>query len=175
MTLHSLEEFKSITQRFHSSYHLINIGLADLSKTILNSHNDLDNDDFIIKNDDGDIVSSVPYSHVLKGLSNEGPISQIVAHGILNWIYAAWNDKYRKLIALELGVDNKSVMCDVMGDIRLIRNAISHDFGSIEFDIKKLKELNWFSNGRIVLKIDDMNKIQMKINSMDIYLITPNK
>lgn len=140
MALRALEEFKGIAQRFHSTYYLVNEGLSDLSKNILISHNKTERDDFIIKDEDGEVVLSVPYSHTMKGLVNDGSISQLVAQGILNWVYTAWNDCYREKIAIELGVGINSVMSDVMGDIRILRNAISHEFGHIsEADKKNLK------------------------------------
>ncbi|RCS73202.1 hypothetical protein [Vibrio casei] len=171
MDLKSLAEFKDVTQRFHSSYHLANIALSDLSENLLSKDNKSAYDDFIIRDkNSNEVISKVSYFHTLKGLKHDGPISQVIAHGFLNWIYAAWNDKYRELISKELGVNCNEVMCNVMGDIRILRNSISHDFGFIEADLIKLTELTWFPKGRIILMSEDMDKIQIKINQMVVYI-----
>ncbi len=168
---YALEKFKDTAKRFHSSYHLANIGLSKLAE--------IDYSDEKISGgktqtlfdvESGQVISEFPLVQLRAGMKLDGPISQIVAHGILCWIFVAWNDNARKEIALELGVSTNQVQCDVMGDIRIIRNAIAHDFATLGKDVEKLKELTWFKfrPGRLVLTSSDMGKIQLAINKMTI-------
>jgi len=169
--LKSLEEFKDVSQRYHSAYHMANLGLVCLSEQIRSTDGFNSADSFVIRDDKSDsVISELPYFHLMQGMKKDGPISQVIAHGIINWIYTAWNERYRKLIAEELGVNINDVVNDIMGDIRIIRNAISHDDDLAEKEISKLKELSWFSPGPIILKSDDMDRIQIKINSMSVYI-----
>ena len=61
-------------------------------------------------------------------------------------------------------------MCDVMGDIRLIRHFILHNKGVADNRIQRLKLLTWMVKGPIVFSGNDMEKIQKAINDMSIYL-----
>jgi hypothetical protein len=169
--LKSLDEFKDIAQRYHSAYHMAHLGLVCLAEKISSEDGYNPANSFVIRDTKSDsVISALPYFHLMKGMRKDGPISQVIAHGIINWIYAAWDERFRKRIAEELGVNCNEVMCDVMGDIRIIRNAISHDLGFATEKISELKELSWFSPGQIILRSDDMNKIQVKINSMSVYV-----
>ena len=83
-------------------------------------------------------------------------------------MYAAWNDKARKEIAAELAVNENDVLCDVMGDLRILRNAIAHDFATADAKVSKLTALTWIQPGRLVLTSADMDKIQSAVNAMQI-------
>ena len=165
----ALERFKDAAQRFHSAYHLANLGLCKLAETDfsveamvgLTIHK-------LVDTENGETISELPLSHIRAGMKRDGPISQVIAHGILSWIYVAWNDKARKEIAEELGVSANQIVCDVMGDIRLLRNAIAHDFATAGDKVANLKKLSWFKPGRLVLTSADMDKIQLAINKMTI-------
>lgn len=169
LTPQALERFKDTTRRFHSSYHLANLGLCKLAETDFSAeamvgltvHK-------LVDAEHGNVISELPLAHLREGMKRDGPISQVIAHGILSWMYAAWNDKARKEIAVELGVGENQVLCDVMGDLRLLRNAIAHDFGTAGDKVANLRELSWFKPGRLVLTSADMDKIQLAINKMTI-------
>jgi hypothetical protein len=168
-TSQALDRFKDAARRFHSSYHLANLGLSKLAGTDFSAeatagltlHK-------LVDAEHGNVISELPLSHLRAGMKRDGPISQVIAHGILSWIYAAWNDKARKEIAVELGVDENQVLCDVMGDLRLLRNAIAHDFATAGDKVANLRELSWFKPGRLVITSADMDKIQLAINGMTI-------
>lgn len=167
LTSHALEKFKDTTRRFHSAYHLANLGLCKLAETDfsaeamfgLTSHK-------LVDAEHGIVISELPITHLQAGMKRDGPISQVIAHGILSWMYTAWNDKARKEIALELGVHENQVLCDVMGDLRILRNAIAHDFATAGDKVANLQELSWFKPGPLVLSSADMDKIQLAINKM---------
>jgi len=150
---------------------MANLGLECLADQIRSEINFKSSDSFrIIDEERKLLLSEIPYSHLLQGMKKDGPISQIIAHGMINWIYSAWNDRFRKRIADELGENISNIKCDVMGDIRIIRNIIAHDFGIAENNFEKLKIINWLPIGPIILRSEDMNRIQAEINSMNVYV-----
>lgn len=114
-------------------------------------------------------VSEMKNSMAVDGMRKNGPFSQIIAHGILNWIYSMWNEEFRSKIGVELGWETNDVMCDVMGDIRLLRNFIVHDGGIATSKVTQLKVLTWIKEGPLVLLADDMTNIQEAVNTMSVY------
>lgn len=165
----ALARFKDASRRFHSAYHLATLGLRKLVETDysaesmagLSTHK-------LISAERGETISEFPVWHLRAGMQPNGAISQVIAHGILSWIYAAWNEKARKEIAAELGVEPNDVLCDVMGDLRVLRNAIAHDFATAGDKVVRLQTLNWFKAGRLVLTASDMDRIQLAINAMTV-------
>lgn len=169
--LQSLNEFKKFTHRIHNSYALVNSGLELLGEKIENSS---DFDAFgnyeIIDEKSTQVISSLPNFHIINGLKKDGPISQLVAHGLISWIFYAWEDRFREIIAKEMDVETNDVMCDLIGDIRNLRHKIAHNLGSLGKEVKKFKVITWLKEGHITLKTSDMNKIQIEINRMEVYV-----
>lgn len=169
----SLARFKDAARRFHSAYHLATLGLCKLAETDFSAEAIAGRTTHkLVADEQGDIISEFPLWYLREGMKPNGPISQVIAHGILSWIYAAWNDKARKEIATELGVESNDVLCDVMGDLRILRNAIAHDFATAGDKVARLQTLHWFKPGRLVLTSSDMNKIQLAINGMTVRIRT---
>jgi len=164
--LKALEEFKDVTQRMHSSYCLANSGLVLLAEKMKSEEGYSDTKTHDLFDEESNVLSQIPYFHLMRGMQFDGPISQIIAHGILGSIYMAWSVRFRKKIAAELHVEEDSVKSDIMGDIRKIRNIINHRFTVPAAELAMLKEIDWLEPGLIVLSLGDMNRIQAKINTM---------
>ena len=60
-------------------------------------------------------------------------------------------------------------MCDVMGDIRLIRNCIVHNNAVADNRVQKLTTFTWIKEGPLVFVNNDMTKIQEAVNTMSVY------
>lgn len=119
----------------------------------------------------GIAISELKTSQVLSGMKRHGPFSQLIAHGLLVWIYTLWDAKYRREIARELDVETQAICCDVMGDLRYIRNWIVHSNCFANDDYKKLKILKWpDKRGEFVITGSRMDEFQLAINTMDVYL-----
>lgn len=58
-----------------------------------------------------------------------------------------------------------------MGDLRKIRHYVAHDLGKPEFDPSKLKCIDWLEPGLLILKSSDMDRIQLKINAMQVRVV----
>jgi len=155
----------------HSSYFLSNLGLELLAEKMRQAEGYKDSETYKIYDDDNSIISALPNFHLIKGMKVDGPISQVIAHGILSWIYFAWENRFRKNIANELSVQKDDVMSDLMGDIKLLRDKIAHNFAFLDKDLKKLKVINWLKPGHIILRTKDMNKIQSLINKMEVHVL----
>ncbi len=64
------------------------------------------------------------------------------SHAILIFLYTYWENEIRPRLAASRNVKEREIRSDIMGDLRLLRNAILHARGSISSkDHKSLKKL----------------------------------
>ncbi len=73
-------------------------------------------------------------------------------------IFQHWDERYRKLIATELGLNQMNdLKIDFFGDIRFLRQAIIHNKGIATSDMEKCKILKWFKhNERINISYENI-------------------
>ena len=73
-------------------------------------------------------IASMKIGDFLKGLEEGGEFENQHAKAFIVLIYHLWDEKYRPAIGKLLSVDPKEqVLCDLMGDVRLVRNLIIHN------------------------------------------------
>ncbi len=168
-----LIKFKKVTHGVYTAYSMSNFGMQKVADE-LNGMEEM-NPDGLFQIGSKDLkrkaISEIKTKHALNGLKENGPFSQLIAFGMITWIFAMWEEEYRKKIANELNVQKADILCDVMGDLRFFRNWIVHNNGFANKDVKKLVTLNWLKNGDpIVITSDEMGTIQEAINTMQVYL-----
>jgi len=83
-------------------------------------------------------------------------------------IYSDWDEKFRAAIGLEYGVGAKAVSCDLMGDVRHVRNWIIHKKSVVPPCAKPLKILPWELAPRdaLVLTKDRFEQLMIELNRM---------
>ena len=87
-------------------------------------------------------IASITQGELLEGLKKGGDFDNQHAKAVIVFIYHLWDESYRVRIADSLGVKPCKVTCDLMGDLREIRNAIIHNSSIIEEKtLQKLKFL----------------------------------
>ena len=170
----SLLEFRRMTHSFYTAYFMSDYGMANMVSDFEEMEGYDPEGNFQLgtgSNSDGSktALAEMKNKRVMEAMSSSGPFSQIIAHGIISYIFTLWDVTYRKEIAVEIGVEENDVMCDVIGDLRVIRNFIAHRIAKADKSVEKLKEINWFKEGPLVITGEDMSKIQQKINTMAIY------
>lgn len=73
-------------------------------------------------------IASMKIEDFLKGLEDGGEFENQHAKAFLVLIYHLWDEKYRPAIGNLLSVDpTEQVLCDLMGDVRLVRHLIIHN------------------------------------------------
>ena len=87
-------------------------------------------------------IANITIGELLEGLKMGGDFDNQHAKAVIVFIYHLWDESYRVRIADSLGVKPCKVTCDLMGDLREIRNAIIHNSSIIEEKtLQKLKFL----------------------------------
>lgn len=88
----------------------------------------------------------------LKERLQKGALNEILlGYFCLSMIYDFWED-VRGLLAGELKIEKNSIVADVFGDIRNLRNDIMHHKGvATRQNVGKNKMFTWFKEGEIIL------------------------
>lgn len=121
-------------------------------------------------------VARLPIGRLLNNLEKDGEFVSRLAKMTLVYIYHQWDENFREKIANSLSIAKCRVECALMGDIRLIRNAIVHNDSVVEQNlIKRLKILAgiWIiragtldiSSDMIEALVEQINGIRIRINS----------
>lgn len=169
----ALIEFKKLTHAYHIAHTMANYGMDNTGKEI--SEMDGMNPEGVFQVGSKDIernaVAEIPTKYALSGMVKNGPFSQLIAHGIIVLIYELWNEDYRSRIAKEISCKTNEVMCDVMGDLRHIRNWITHNGSIADSKVRNLTKMKWPSKvGPFSAKSEEMNDIQLAVNSMQVHI-----
>lgn len=112
-------------------------------------------------NDDPNNIELETIASMLQGdlavaLQQNGEFDNLNRQSYLVFIYHLWDEHYRNEIAKVLGLGSKNkVYCDLLGDIRQIRNCIIHD-QAVLFPTR-LKELT------VLLRIWDLQPGELSI------------
>ena len=121
--------------------------------------------------DDGIWHASMNIGRLLESSVRGGNFSDMIAKAFLIAIYSHWDEHYRELVANEVGVSKGSVLCDLMGDVRHIRNCIVHAKSIVRSEHNKIIILKWqLSPGPLRITehmfrdfIDQVNMMQVRI------------
>ncbi len=166
----TVDGFKEFTQRVTASHFIVNKSLEDqasvwFEKSSGSFHNNLQ----FKEQESEEVVAEMPIRYLFEGMRSDGGISQLVAHGMLCFIYFAWEKKFRPALAEEAGVNVNNIKTDIIGDIRQLRHKIAHNLAYIDDkEAKSFKVLKWVAPGYLVLTSNDFKKIQLEINRMTV-------
>jgi len=169
----SLIEFKKLTHAHYISHTMANQSMDNTSKEIAKMKEMNLEGVFQVGSEDIErkAVAEMPTKYALSAMEKNGLFSQFIAHGTIVLIYELWNGDYRSKIAKDLKCTTNEVMCDVMGDLRHIRNWITHNNSVADEKINNLNVLKWpKTKGSFIITGKEMNDIQLAINTMQVYL-----
>ena len=101
-------------------------------------------------------------------LLRDGLFTDAIAKSLLVRIYSEWEEKFRSELAAELGLLAASVTCDLMGDVRLIRNWIVHDKSVVQRDVSRIKVVNWpmKPGDELIITMGRFEELMIEVNRM---------
>ena len=92
--------------------------------------------------------------------SENGLYQRILAGNTIAMFYNLWEDKYRKLIAEKINIDKTDLKNNFFGDLRYIRQSITHNNYNATSDLKKIKKLTFvYENNFLKLTSIEVEKI----------------
>ena len=118
------------------------------------------------------VTGQMSVKRLLKYLGPRGEFESQLAKMIIIFIYHLWDDNFRGRIANSLSISKNLVECDLMGDIRHIRNSIIHKDSVVEpTDLNHLKILPQIWNietGKLVISKTMIHALMEQINALRI-------
>ena len=116
------------------------------------------------------VIAQMRQGEFLDSLKSGGAFEDQNAKAFIVMIFHRWDDQFRYLIAKVLSVPKSTVQCDLMGDVRHIRNAIIHEDSDITDPfISKLKMLPliWdLQPGKLTLSEKMIHALMEQINAI---------
>ena len=85
------------------------------------------------------MVARIGTSELIEAMRPGGEFEDLNAKGLIVLIYTLWEDSARKKLSKVFGLKDKNqIKCDLMGDVRLLRNMIVHrtDKARKEYEVK---------------------------------------
>ena len=180
------KEIESIMQRFSTDCQQMFIWFAGIlgSRNAIKSHLDelADKQKPLSINTyrpDGridSVLASLPVEDISDAVSSGGEFERLYAKAFVVFTYQIWNDVTRNEIAAVLKLkDPKHVKCDLVGDLRLLRNWLIHPTKKAEdefFDGSKILTRSLGLNrsdpgltaGSIAVIMRQLNKMQVDID-----------
>jgi hypothetical protein len=121
--------------------------------------------------DDGIVQASIKIGDMLDHSARGGAFGGMIAQAFIVAIYAVWEEVYRPMVAKEQGVEKNAISCDLMGDVRLVRNCIVHRRSIVKNEGSKLRLLRWtlppgpleISDEMLRVFIDQVNTMQARV------------
>ena len=115
-------------------------------------------------------TSSILDKDLLEMLKAEGEFENQLSKQFIVFVYHLWDDNFRYKIADSLSISKNQVECDLMGDIRRIRNSIIHENSDIrQEDLNHLKILSqiWdLKPGELVISWKMIHALMEQINAL---------
>jgi hypothetical protein len=108
----------------------------------------------------------VTSDNFIRECSPDGINQRQLSYSVIVFIYTYWEDEIRPRLAEASGVDVKDVRCEIMGDLRCIRNSILHTKGvfTSEWHGKLVILKDCFAEGQqIEVSYELMHQIFVKV------------
>ena len=119
-------------------------------------------------------IASMTQGELLDGLRDGGEFENQHAKALVVFIFHLWEDHFRDRIACATRLRKKEVLCDLMGDIRIIRNAIIHKNSLVvETDLSNLvllPEIWQVCPGEIEITESMLHSLMEQINAIRVDL-----
>lgn len=176
-----LAEFRARCQELYVSFSVANIGLAEqrtqfIAKLPRGTYGTIG---FVSREAD---FASPPLSHsvpqmsidqYIKAMEPDGEFVQYQNKTLLVFIYQTWEDYIRPQIAKLYSVDVTQVRCDLMGEIRHVRNDIIHRQGRIPLkrELPMLRQILNVERGEWEFAGEDMRHILDQICSLQVFIV----
>jgi hypothetical protein len=102
----------------------------------------------------------------------DGEFHDTIAKSVLVMIYTEWDEHFRQRIASDHSCRKNEVTCDLMGDLRLLRNIIVHERSNVAKS-PAFKILDWdVKLGSFSVTSEMMNVLFEQLNGMTVVVST---
>lgn len=173
-TVKNLKLFTDEYQEIYAAYCFSIQGMNDAAKTFKKSRPNKGSSTqrlFIGEGAPGeaDYIAVVNVNNIIERSKKFGDFEDIISKQTFFYIYTIWDVKYRKLMAKELNTETRNIKCDILGDVRLLRNEIAHKNATLSKEIhgSLLVLQDLFRPGQLILDRTFMSKFIKLLNDAE--------
>ncbi len=141
-----LAEFQAACQEYYACFVFAKGGLKHSSDQLLQSGQSPAGTRVFISAEDPTkrkATATIDKTQLQKLLTADGHFADALAKSLLVTIYAEWDEYFRPRFAASVGAKPSAIRCNLLGDLRHIRNCIVHAKSIITSEHTKLKTLTW--------------------------------
>lgn len=173
----SLEKFQAVCHEYYTCFVLSAEGMRSFVQGLPIDPVKYPDQKFFIGNtppEEGAAQSVMSAAQAHSSAQKNGTFPDIIAKALIIRLYAEWDERYRHEIAKEFGVNAKKVLCDLMGDVRRVRNWIVHSKSVIQNDAEKIVVLPWSVTPKKELRVsvEMLQQLMDSINNMPVKIST---
>jgi hypothetical protein len=172
-TSKAVTEFQHSCQRYYVCYTFSASGLEEHAKKLASIAPDHQKNLIVGTGhpDEGHWHASIKIGDAIDSSKKDGVFADKIAKSFLTAMYSEWDEYYRHRLAEETGAAAKSIKCDLMGDLRLMRHCVVHNKSIVTDEPTKLKELKWpLSPGPLTITKEMLSGLIDQINQMVVHL-----
>ena len=101
----------------------------------------------------------------------DGQFSDTLAKAVLVYVYAEWEEHYRIKYAKSIGTNKGSVCCDLMGDLRRVRNCIVHAQSIVTNEHERRTVMQWPKcSGNLKITFQMMTQFFSQVTHLEVVL-----
>jgi len=153
-----LAEFQAACQSYYACFVFSISGVKKFSEQLSKTPSSKGTKVFISAKDPTKqkATATLTVDTLLKFAAPDGHFADTLAKLMLVKIFTDWDEYYRPRFAEAIGVESNRVQCDLLGDLRLIRNCIVHAKSVITNEHQRIKILAWQLSPGTLLVTDGM-------------------
>ena len=122
-------------------------------------------------------IAQMTQGELLKGLEDGGLFEDHVAKSLVVVIYHLWNEYYRPRIAKAVSAEPNQVVCELLGDIRRVRNLIIHESsvvpGSFANSLTFLPQIWNFESTELRITSGMVHSLMEQLNALRLTITDP--
>lgn len=169
-----LAEFQAACQKYYACLVLANRGISQSARQMSRTPAPPDAKVFFSDVDPAKqrATATLKRADLLAFSADDGHFADTLSKAMLITLYAEWDEYFRPKFANSIGVQASKVRCNLLGDLRHIRNCIVHAKSVVTTEHLKLKELKWrIGPGPLLVSAQMMREFIEQTHSLTVNII----
>ena len=123
-------------------------------------------------------IAQMTQGELLQSVEEGGVFENYQAKSLIVMLFHLWDERYRPEIADALGVQQQQVECDLLGDVRLVRNIIIHKKSVVpdgfSDQVSFLAQIWDFHPGELRISSQMIHSFMEQLNAAKLRIVFPN-
>ena len=115
---------------------------------------------------------------LLQSLQEGGVFENYQAKSLVVMLFHLWDERYRPAIAGAIETEKQQVQCDLLGDVRLVRNIVIHEKSVVpdgfSDHVRFLAQIWNFHPGELQITRQMIHSFMEQLNAVKLRIVFPN-